>query len=71
MSFSAINKIVQVPGAIVACAAASGGHADYSDEDREGACVAYSANLQMLSSHSASPIRQQCWDNGSAAPRPV
>lgn len=30
-----INKIVQVPGAIVACAAASGGHADYSDEDRE------------------------------------
>ncbi|KAG2747812.1 WD40 repeat-like protein [Suillus brevipes Sb2] len=30
-----IVKIVQVPGAIVACAAASGGHADYSDEDRE------------------------------------
>ncbi|KAG2132813.1 WD40-repeat-containing domain protein [Suillus clintonianus] len=30
-----INKIVQVPGAIVACAAASGGHPDYSDEDRE------------------------------------
>ncbi|KAG2157818.1 uncharacterized protein EDB93DRAFT_817868 [Suillus bovinus] len=30
-----INKIVQVPGAIVACAAASGGHPDYSNEDRE------------------------------------
>jgi hypothetical protein len=45
MSSSAIVKIVQVPGAIVACAAASGGHADYSDEDREGARVAYSANF--------------------------
>lgn len=69
--FSAINKIVQVPGAIVACATASGGHANYSDEHREGAHVAYCANLQMLSSNSASPIRQCCWDNGSAPPRPV
>ncbi|KAG1838795.1 WD40-repeat-containing domain protein [Suillus subalutaceus] len=34
-SFLAIHKIVQVPGTIVACAAASGGHPDYSDEDRE------------------------------------
>jgi hypothetical protein len=35
-SFSAVNKIIQVQGAIVACAAASGGQANYSQEDREG-----------------------------------
>jgi hypothetical protein len=57
-SFSAINKIVQVPGAIVACAAASGGHPDYSDEDREGAHVASSSYLETLNSRSATPIRQ-------------
>ncbi|KAG1739962.1 WD40-repeat-containing domain protein [Suillus lakei] len=43
-----INKIVQVPGAIVACAAASGGHPDYSDEDREGARVAFSYYRRRL-----------------------
>lgn len=31
-----MNKIIQVQGAIIACAAACGGQADYSQEDREG-----------------------------------
>lgn len=71
MRFSAINKIVQVPGAIVACAAASGGHPDYSDEDRQGARVMFSSYPEKLSPRSASPIRQQCRDNGSAPPGPM
>jgi len=56
MSFSAINKIFQVPGAIVACVAASGGHPNYSDEDREGTRVAFSSYLEILNfcSHQSS-----------------
>jgi len=36
MRFLGVNKIAQVQGVIVACAAASAGHADYLQEDREG-----------------------------------
>ncbi|KAG0692423.1 hypothetical protein DFH29DRAFT_882467, partial [Suillus ampliporus] len=43
-----LNKIVQVPGAIVACAAASGGQSNYLQEDRE---VLHQGQCHVVNAH--------------------
>lgn len=64
-----INKIVQVPGAIVACAAASGGHADYSDEDREAPLPSDNSAGTMVVLHQGRcyVVDAHCINHGASA----
>ncbi|KAG1769562.1 WD40-repeat-containing domain protein [Suillus placidus] len=64
-----INKIIQVPGAIVACAAASGGHPDYSDEDREAPLPSDNNAGTMVVFHQGQchVVDAHCIDHGASA----
>lgn len=64
-----INKIVQVPGAIVACAAASGGHPDYSDEDREAPLPSdnNAGTMVVLHQGRCHVVDAHCIDHGASA----
>ncbi|KAG1746620.1 WD40-repeat-containing domain protein [Suillus paluster] len=64
-----LNKIVQVPGAIVACAAASGGHADYSQEDREAPLPSDNnpGTLVVLHQGRCHVVDAHCIDHGASS----
>lgn len=64
-----INKIVQVPGAIVACAAASGGHPDYSDEDRQAPLPLdnNAGTMVVLHQGQCHVVDAHCIDHGASA----
>ncbi|KAG1741194.1 hypothetical protein EDB19DRAFT_742107 [Suillus lakei] len=61
--------IVQVPGAIVACAAASGGHPDYSDEDREAPIPSdnNAGTMVVLHQGRCHVVDAHCIDHGASA----
>ncbi|KAG0709299.1 WD40-repeat-containing domain protein [Suillus ampliporus] len=64
-----LNKIVQVPGAIVACAAASGGQSDYSQEDREAPLPSDNnpGTLVVLHQGQCHVVDAHCIDHGDSS----